>query len=157
LAACTQDLRDTITAGIKLPRWYPFEQFIELIVKIDTVFGAGDMALVRPLGRHGADANLTTIYRLFFKVGSTQWILGRAVRLWSAHYDSGYLEVMTKGPKSAMLRIRGFATPHRVHCDSVLGWAERSIELSGGKSVVASETRCRCKGDDVCQLETKWE
>src|SRR6201999_4130785 len=129
------DLRATLAAGIKLPRGYPFEQFIELIVVIDTIFGKGDMGLVKPLGRFGADANLTTIYRLFFKVGSTQWILGRAVRLWSAHYDSGYLEVMTRGPKQAVLRIRGFATPHTVHCQSVLGWAERSIELSGGKRV----------------------
>ena len=30
------------------------------------------------LGRYGADANLTTIYRLFFKVGTVQWILARA-------------------------------------------------------------------------------
>ena len=57
---------------------------------------------MRALGRYGADANLTTIYRLFFKVGTVHWILGRAVRLWSAHYDSGYLEVVTRGPEGAV-------------------------------------------------------
>lgn len=154
--ACTPDLRDTLDAGVKMARWYPFEQFVELVVKIDTVFGRGDLGLVKPLGRFGADANLTTIYRLFFKVGSTQWILGRAVRLWSAHYDSGFLEVMTRGARTAILRIRGFATPHRVHCESVLGWVERSIELSGGKQVALVETKCRTRGDDVCQLEATW-
>ena len=55
------------------------------------------------------------------------------MRLWSAHYDSGYLEVFTRGPRSAILRVRGFATPDEVHCLSVIGWCERSIELSGGK------------------------
>jgi hypothetical protein len=100
---------------------------------------------------------LTTIYRLFFKVGTTHWILGRAVRLWSAHYDSGYLEVLTRGPKTAVLRIRGFATPHKAHCLSVQGWAERSIELSGGERVTTEEPLCRTRGDELCQLEAKWE
>ncbi|MBA3541618.1 MAG: hypothetical protein H0T79_18535 [Deltaproteobacteria bacterium] len=157
LAMCTPELRDSIAGGIKMARWYPFEQFVELNVVIDIVFGQGDLGLIKTLGRYGADANLTTIYRLFFKVGSTQWILGRAVRLWSAHYDSGYLEVTTKGTKGAILKIRGFATPHRVHCMSVLGWCERSVELSGGKRVETTESRCRTRGDDCCQIDASWE
>ena len=82
---------------------------------------------------------------------------GRAVRLWSAHYDSGYLEVMTRGTRGAVGRIRGFATPHEVHCRAVSGWAERSIELSGGARAEVIETRCRTRGDEFCQLEMRWE
>ncbi len=158
LAACSPPLREAIASGVKMARWYPFEQFIELNEVIDRVFGRGDLSLIRQLGRHGADANLTTIYRLFYKVGTPHWILGRAVRLWSAHYDSGYLEVVNRGNNHAtMLRIRGFETPHTIHCISVLGWAERSIELSGGKRVESSETQCRTRGDEVCQIEATWE
>ena len=157
LAACTPELREAIESGVKMARWYPFEQFIELNEVIDRTFGRGDLSLVRQLGRHGADANLTTIYRLFYKVGTPHWILGRAVRLWSAHYDSGYLEVQTRGSASTVLRIRGFDTPHPIHCLSVMGWCERSIELSGPKRVEAVETLCRTRGDDVCQLEASWD
>lgn len=157
LPQCSPELRSAIEIGINKAKWYPFDQFIELIATIDRLFGKGDLSLVDELARHGADANLTTIYRLFYKVGTTHWILGRAVRLWSAHYDSGFLEVMTRGPRTAVLRIRDFDTPHEIHCRSVLGWAKRSIELSGGKGVVSTETRCRMKGDDFCQLESTWE
>lgn len=157
LAACTPALRQSITNRIDKAAWYPFEQFIELNLAIDRIFGTGDLALVKQLGRHGADANLTTIYRLFYKVGTTHWILGRAVRLWSAHYDSGFLEVLTRGPRTALLRIRGFATPHPAHCLSVAGWCERSIELSGGRAVTVAEPICRTRGDDLCQLETEWQ
>ena len=157
VAQSSPELRATLLAGVQKARWYPFEQFIELITTIDRLFGKGDGGLVLELARHGADANLTTIYRLFFKVGTTHWILGRAVRLWSAHYDSGYLEVMTRGPKTAVLRVRAFATPHPVHCLSVMGWAQRSIELSGGKNVQSVETRCRTRGDEFCQFESTWE
>lgn len=157
LAQCSPALRDAIAGGIHKARWYPFDQFIELITTIDRLFGKGDLALVEELARHGADANLTTIYRLFYKVGTTHWILGRAVRLWSAHYDSGYLEVMTRGPKTAVLRIRGFETPHAVHCRSVMGWAGRSIELSGGKHVRSTEVACRLQGSEFCQIESTWD
>ncbi len=157
IAQCSPELRAVITGGIEKARWYPFDQFIELNLVIDRLFGRGDLELVRMLGRHGADANLTTIYRLFFKVGTVHWILGRAVRLWSAHYDSGYLEVMTRGPKGAVARIRGFASPHVAHCLSVAGWAERSVELSGGHRATVDETKCRTRGDDVCQLDLRWE
>jgi len=156
LPQCSPALRANIEDGIHKAKWYPFEQFIELIENVDRVFGKGDRGLVRELARHGADANLTTIYRLFYKVGTTHWILGRAVRLWSAHYDTGYLEVLTRGPRTAILRMRGFDTPHPVHCMSVLGWAERSIELSGGKEVSGSETKCRLRGDEYCELESSW-
>lgn len=156
-AEVSPDLLHTLAEGVNKAKWYPFEQFIELNEVIDRVFGKGDLGLIHALGRYGADANLTTIYRLFFKVGTTHWILGRAVRLWSAHYDSGYLEVLTRGPKTAVLRIRGFATPHRVHCMAVQGWAERSIELSGGLNVTTEEPLCRTRGDEYCQLEAKWE
>lgn len=157
IAQCSPDLREGIERGFSKAAWYPFEQFVELNLVIDRLFGTGDLGLVKQLGRYGADANLTTIYRLFFKVGSVQWILGRSVRLWSAHYDSGFLEVATRGSKAAVLRIRGFATPHRAHCLSVAGWAERSIELSGGKRTVLEETKCRTRGDELCQLDATWE
>jgi hypothetical protein len=157
VAQCSPELRVEIERGIEKARWYPFEQFIELNVVIDRLFGKGDLKLVKELGRYGADANLTTIYRLFYKVGTAHWILGRAVRLWSAHYDSGYLEVLTRGPKTAVLRVRGFATPDVVHCLSVAGWCERSIELSGGKDVQVVEPKCRTRGDELCQIEASWE
>lgn len=153
---CSPDLRHSIEKGIQKAQWYPFEQFIELNEVIDRLFGNGDLGLVKELGRFGADANLTTIYRLFYKVGTVHWILGRAVRLWSAHYDSGFLEVMTRGPKTTVMRIRGFDTPHRAHCLSVIGWCERSIELSGGKTVETNEPLCRTRGDELCQLEATW-
>ncbi len=156
LAECSPELRATIEGGMRKAAWYPLAQMLELCVVIDRVLGVGDLGLVRELGRQSCDANLTTIYRLFFKLGSVHWILGRAVRLWSAHYDSGYLEVMTRGPHAAVARVRAFAQPDPVHCLSLAGWIERSIELSGGHDARVVESKCRTRGDELCQLELEW-
>lgn len=157
LAQVSPELRATLAEGIHKATWYPFDQFIELTVAIDRLFGQGDLSLVRELARHGADANLKTIYRLFYKVGTIHWILGRAVRLWSAHYDSGFCEIRTTGPRAAIMRVHGFATPHAAHCLSVAGWVERSVELSGGKRPTVDDARCRTRGDELCQFEISWD
>lgn len=149
-------LAELLDHGAVMSRWYPFEHFVELNEIIVQVFGAGDQGLVKTLGRHGADANLTTIYRLFFKVGTVKWILARASRLWGMHYDSGSLVIDNRPAKTVEARIVGFDTPHRIHCMSVQGWAERSVELSGGKNVALEEQSCRASGDDECLFTLSW-
>ena len=149
-------LGEVLRAGAVMSRWYPFEMFIELNLGLDRMFGTGDMSLIKALGRHGADANLTTIYRLFYKVGTVKWLLARAPRLWGMHYDSGTLHVDTYPGREAGLRIEGFSDPHRAHCLSVWGWTERSVELSGGGNVRSEETACRVRGDPSCRFLISW-
>jgi hypothetical protein len=96
-AAASPALGGVLREGAVMSRWYPFDQFVELNLCIDRTFGKGDLGLVKTLGRYGADANLTTIYRLFFKVGTVKWIMARAARLWSMHYDSGRM-LVTQAP-----------------------------------------------------------
>ena len=156
ISQCSPALRAHIQEGIAKAKWYPFDEFIELNVLIDRLFGRGDLGLVKQLGRHGADANLTTIYRLFYKVGTVKWILARASRLWGMHYDSGDLHVDMYPGREVGLRIEGFETPHQAHCLSVLGWAERSIELSGGNDVKIAEITCRTRGGPMCRFRASW-
>ena len=156
-AAVSPDLRARVEQGVVMARWYPFDHFVELNLAIDRVYGHGDQTLVRLLGRHGADANLTTIYRLFFKVGTVKWVLGRASRLWNLHYDSGHMVVRSLGPRQVEFEVVDFATPHRAHCLSVMGWAERSVELSGGRDVTTTEVSCRALGAERCVFRLAWD
>jgi len=155
-ASVEAPLAQVLREGAVMSRWYPFEQFVELNLAIDRTWGKGDLSLIRSLGRHGADANLTTIYRLFYKVGTVKWILARASRLWGMHYDSGDLHVDMYPGREVGLRIEGFETPHQAHCLSVLGWAERSIELSGGADVKIAEIACRTRGGPACRFRASW-
>jgi hypothetical protein len=149
-------LAELLESGAVMSKWYPLDTFIELNEAIDSEFGSGDRSLILELGRHGAEANLTTIYRLFYKVGTVKWILARASRLWGMHYDSGHLVIETLPGTAAEARIIGFERPHRIHCLSVQGWASRSVELSGGKDVVLEELSCRADGDRDCHFRVTW-
>lgn len=135
--------------------WVPLEMFVEICTEIDRLYGRGDLALCRELGRFAAKVNLPTLYRIFYALGSPRFIVSRAVRVWEVHYDSGRIDAafVEKPPlEEATLTLRDFATPNKVHCLSVLGWAERSVELSGGEVSSATETTCRTQGADACRF-----
>jgi hypothetical protein len=149
-------LAEVVRAGPAVARWYPVAMLVELAETLDRLFGAGDGALIHALGRYGAEANLTTIYRLFYRVGTVRWVMARAARLWHLHYDGGRLEVR-ESPESIDLDIVDFPEPSCTHCHSVRGWAERSIELSGGEQVETTMAACRKRGDAVCTIRCRWQ
>jgi hypothetical protein len=39
----------------------------------------------------------------------------------------------------------------------VLGWAEKSIALSGGEDARATNTACRHQGATTCRLRGRWQ
>ncbi len=146
-----------IAEGPRTSQWYPLALFVELNERIDRVFGAGDGAMVRLLGRQGAEANMTTIYRLFYKIGTVRWVMARAARLWHMHYDAGRIELIERGPQEIDLHLIGVPEPSCTHCHAVQGWAERSIELSGGADVCTEMTTCRRAGASTCCITTRWK
>ena len=150
-------LARVVRDGIDKATWYPFSWFLDLNVAIDEVFGSGDLSLVPELGRHGTETNLTTIYRVFYKVGTPRWILSRAGRLWRMHFDAGRLAVRLRTETVVDLAIVDFPTPHRAHCLSILGTIERSAELSGAEGVRAQELSCRAAGEKRCVLRVAWQ
>jgi hypothetical protein len=154
--ALGDDTRDAVERHILPHGWVPMRTFVDVNVTIDRLFGAGDLRLCRELGAWAAQENLPKVFKLFYRLGTPTFIFERAAKLWTAHYDSGRLELDSPADKRAHLSLFDFAEPHRAHCLSVLGWAAKSIELSGAKVVESDEVRCRTRGDDRCELAVAW-
>jgi hypothetical protein len=136
--------------------WYPFAAFVDLNQTIDRLYGKGDLALCKQLGRYGCQVNLTTLYSIFFKLGSVPFIIRRSAAAWKVNYDRGELQPLLNENNQLRLRISGWPEPHRAHCLSVFGWIERACELSGGTVMQATET-CRLLGDPACEFYFKWK
>lgn len=152
--------RARLEQGVLPHAWVPYELFLDLNVVADRVLGRGDLALCRVMGAYGARVNLPTVYRIFLRFGSVPWMLRKASRLWSVHYDSGSLTLEHleegAGVQTGELVIRDFDRPHRAHCLSVLGWAEGAGEIAGATVTEAVETSCRTEGADECRLRLRW-
>lgn len=136
--------------------WYPFDLWIDLTQTIDRVLGQGDGRLLRQMARQTADDDLSTVYKVYFKAMQPMHIVDKAEQLWSAYYSSGKLQTTKLSPTSFELEIVDFGAPHWVHCESALGWVERSIEMTGVKGVRAEHLECRSRGASHCRMRISW-
>ncbi|MBL8952598.1 MAG: DUF2378 family protein [Myxococcaceae bacterium] len=136
--------------------WYPFETFVDLMQVADRICGAGDLELVSKLGHQAATANLSTVLRIFIRLGSPDYILGKASKVWNMYHDSGRAETESLGPRSIAFQVHDFAAPHEVLCVTLRGWVRAYLEATGCKAVVVRETKCRRHGGDRCRYEGQW-
>lgn len=136
--------------------WYPFDAFIDLNVIADQLLGKSDLALVKTLGKHASEANLPTLYKLFYLVGSPEYIIRKASMLWSVHHTTGRCELITHEPCYVEYQLHEFGQPHRVLCKSLEGFIERSLELTGVSQIRIEERQCAASGAPFCAFHGRW-
>lgn len=155
-AAFSPDQRSRLQNELMPHAWASFDDFVDLSVAIDRLFGQGDMALCYEMGRYSAEKNLPTLYRIFYRLGSPLYIFRKAARVWEVHYDSGRLAPVQEAERQVRIRVLDFERPHRAHCLSIKGWAARSVEMSGAVIEDMAEDRCRLWGDPTCEMWLRW-
>lgn len=154
VAALSPPTRAIVDGRVLPSGWYPFDAFIEICEVIDRQLGRGDLALCYELGRYGCDANLPTLYKIFFRMADVRYIVRRAAAAWRVNYDEGTMTVLDEADGHVRLRME-VPRPHRAHCLSVKGWIVRAGELSGAKDVTVAE-RCRVDGAPHCEFDLHW-
>ncbi len=158
LEGLSPEARETTEEGFLASAWYEYELFVEICEELDRQHGQGDQQFCYQLGRWACDANLPTLYRLFFKLGNPHFIIKRAASAWRVNYDEGEVLILREQEKSVTFEIRGVPRPTRAHCLSVLGWTVRASELSGAVVDEASiKTTCQADGDEVCSFAFSWK
>jgi hypothetical protein len=103
-----------------------------------------------------AQDDLSTVYRAFFRIASPGFILKKASQVWRQYYDSGELDVLRSEHGSVDLEVLDFPTPNVAHCESVAGWVEQCIKMTGGDDVSVNHSSCRARGDERCLFELRW-
>jgi predicted hydrocarbon binding protein len=152
----TQDSRDLLTGGgVISSSWYPAEVLKDLDDSIAKTLKASHPRAMEELGEMTAQMGLTTIHKLKIKT-TPEDTFTRVPQLWSAFHDTGEMDIES-APGKATFRIKGYGMPHRTFCRNLVGWANKMVELSGGKNVSTKETKCVCNGDDCCEMVVTWD
>jgi uncharacterized protein (TIGR02265 family) len=137
--------------------WYPFRMFVELIEAIDRKFGKGDGSLIEDLGAEVARTDLKTVYKVFYRIASPNFVVSKATQVWSRYYDSGELTVLQNDPGKVRIELRSFASPNKTHCQSVTGWMRETLHMSGAQECQVTHPRCRTRGDAICEYVATWK
>jgi len=147
----------TVLRGILLPAgWFPFEISERLDRAIVDVLGKGDPKVFEDIGRKSARENLSGIHKTFLAAGNPQAFLAQAKTIYKFYYNTGTREYVSTGPQSGVLTTVDAETFSVVDCLTVVGWHKEALEMCGAKNVRISETKCRGKGDPVCEYEVRW-
>jgi len=146
-------IQEKILAG----KWYPYRTFVALLRATDDTFGKGDNSFIIDMGSLCAKEGLSTIYKLFIKLGQPNQTLAKAVRTWHLSLDPGTLELLRNDEGHAVIRLSEWPEPRKEFCTAVAGWTKGALELAGGSEVVIKETRCVCLGDKYCEWDILWK
>ncbi len=149
--------REVFSSPILQSSWYELSQLIRLMTEAqkDLQLPPG-RSIAWEMGRFSADHGLNTIYKVFFKVADPGFIIRKASQVMSTYYDSGRMETVAQEAHSAHLRLTGFNEPHRLFCDRIMGWMERTLELAGAHSVRMEHPKCMARGDVCCDYIGHW-
>jgi predicted hydrocarbon binding protein len=149
LASLSPEASAALSGDVLVSSWYPLSMSVEMLVAIDQMFGKGDLAVCREMGRYSARIALSSVYKSFARENDMHFVNRMTPLIWRQYYDSGEMTTeTTKG--QACIRIHGFAEPHPALCMGVLGWLEGANEAWGVEDVKVEETTCSARGQECC-------
>lgn len=149
--------RRRLADPIILSEWYPFSLLVKLMDScMPMVKTEGNKSIYWVLGRFSADYSLKGIYKIFFRFADPHYIIKKSSQVFSSYYDSGKMEVVICEPHQAILHLTGFNEPSIKFCDRLLGFMERTLELTGTKSATISHPKCLARGGPYCEYMANW-
>ena len=130
------------TFELALPNsWITIEEGAEIMDAAATMlFGGGSRAL-RMVARLNARQNLGGIYKVFLRIPSIEFVLKRLSNIWHTFFDTGEARVENFTGKQATLVVEKFPEYPEILRESVCGFIEQLLEMTGAKQVgVTRET-----------------
>lgn len=156
LNAASPLLRALFAGSGREAAWVDFGLFMEANTLLDTLFGKGDLALVRAAGHYAAQHNAGVWQSLFARGIDPETYIEISGGLWHKHCEAGALVQSVVSPGVVNVEIRNMPVPHRAHCVSYHGWLEGLFALKPEARVRVTERSCRASGDATCELRLVW-
>jgi hypothetical protein len=169
--ATANSLLDRLSPELRAPfgkmilptSFYPMSSFLALQHAGITAVGGDKRDQLRQLGRFASENALTGVYRIFLKVGSPEFIISKASRMFGNYFQNlpdETFRVLGSTSKSAHIAMDRFTGGHPDFCRRLDGYFERLVELSGGKNVRLAHILCAFNTSppgDHCEWKGYWE
>lgn len=158
ISALSEPARGLYGSTILASSWYPLQEMLIAPTRLlcDKFFqGKIDGAV--ELGRFSAEHALKGIYKLFVKLGSAEFIIGKASTILPTFYQNSAMEVVARGNKSVTVRITRFDTPHTIVEHRIKGWIEKALEISGEKQPLATIVSSMTGGSPFTEFKVTWQ
>jgi len=157
LEAVDEETRQVLETNVLSSSWYPFRVQVNLYESVDRVFGKGDLALCREIGRYTAARESSTMHKLILKFSNLEIWLRSAALMWSMYYSCGAIRPEGFSADSGTIRVSGFNPISKAFCYDLAGWLEKTAEMSGKKTPAVIHTECVLDGCPECVYSATWK
>ncbi len=156
LEALDEESRHALDGNPLSSSWYPFRIQVAVYEAVDRVFGKGDLALCREIGRYTAARESSTLHKLILRFSSLEMWLRSAGLMWSMYYSCGAIRPEGFAADHGTLRVSEFNPISRAFCEDLAGWLEQTAEMSGKKAPSVTHTECVLDGAPECVFSATW-
>lgn len=136
---------------------YPAEPILRFHRAVDDIYGQGDLALCREIGRFAAQWSLSTFLKFTLRFRGPYWLFDKATAVWKGYYGSGRWELERVDPCGLRGRLYDCEVVDRAFCLRIQGFLRGASEMTGAKAVRIYEPHCRVRGAAHCEFRGEWE
>lgn len=136
--------------------WYPFEPMLAIDREIIRSVMNGRVERMYDLGNAIARYDLSTIYKVLFKLGSPAFIIKRIGIVYGQYLRPGRAVSESSSPGAATVSLTDVRFPYYFCAHGISGWLHAAIELSGGRNVAVTQVDCVHRGAGECRFELRW-
>lgn len=155
LARLSEEDRSRLSEII-VDNWYS----LELLDRIDTAIadelGGTEEEVFDQLGDFSATTSLSGPYSSLLNPDIHSF-LSQSALIHRSYQDFGSAHYSVLSDTSGILSINYEAPPPASFCISGTAYFRRSVELCGARAARISHTRCRSRGDPVCEFYITWQ
>jgi hypothetical protein len=136
--------------------WYDLGVYDRLHEAIVAELGDHDLAIMVPLGHFCAEHDLTTIHRVFLRMASADFLFSKYGDFWRRYQDTGQWSMTRENERCVRATLSSWGSTSEATCVRLAAYMEKFLELCGAHGARATRTRCRSRGDAVCEYRLAW-
>jgi len=159
LDAISAEAHNIYILPIKENDWYPLkETIIQPCANIAQLFYQWDLKEAAwTSGRFSADFSLSSVYKLFVKMGSASFFLNKATEYMNDYYRPAAVEVGEITSDTAIIRITRFPEIDKTIEYRIAGWIQRALEINGCKNVMIEIPNSLMDFKPCTEYKVSWE
>jgi hypothetical protein len=155
LAELSREDREAAESAVHVG-WYDLALYDRVHESIERTLGRGDHSVMVDLGHWCADRDLTTVHRLFLRLASPTFLLQKYGDYWRRYQDTGAWSVQKEDARRVRATLEKWGSVSEATCIRLAAYIEKMVELAGGRGAHTTRTRCRSRGDAVCEYLVDW-
>jgi hypothetical protein len=136
--------------------WCDYRNLIELDCVITEVAMKDDVTLMKKFGFTIAMYDIPTVYQVLLKLSSPARVLRYAGVAWNLYFKPGKMVGEVLSANNTRMTLSD-SVLGRYLCEfGIAGWMEATVAMSGAIEPCCEHTKCRHRGDPVCEWVTNW-